>query len=138
MDLPPKPLLLPRGRLRGLLLYFFPYCHPIGPLLLAPPTSNTLTDQIMSAQRLYELDRSSIQFPEQLDGLLRDKEWVEQLKFLPEHELVELAGHLHDVWLISTPTRPTHRPHRFSMFSTPGVHHSESASVYCRKFAVRG
>ena len=99
-----ETLLLPRGRLRGLLLYFFPYCHPIGPLLLAPPTSNTLTDQIMSAQRLYELDRSSIQFPEQLDGLLRDKEWVEQLKFLPEHELVELAGHLHDVWLISIPT----------------------------------
>jgi hypothetical protein len=58
----------------------------------------------MSAQRLYELDRSSTQFPEQLNELLHDKEWVKQLRLLPEGELVELAGHLHDVWLISTPT----------------------------------
>ena len=58
----------------------------------------------MSRQRLYGLDRSSTQFPEQLYELLHDKEWVEQLKLLPEGEIVELAGHLHDVWLISTPT----------------------------------
>ena len=58
----------------------------------------------MSTQRLYELDRSSTQFPEQLNELLHDKEWVEQIKLLPEDALVELTGYLHDVWLISTPT----------------------------------
>ncbi|KAF9641912.1 kinase-like protein, partial [Thelephora ganbajun] len=54
-------------------------------------------DQIMLTQRLYELDRSSTQFPEQLDKLLHDKEWIEDLKLLPEDELVELIGCLNDV-----------------------------------------
>ena len=51
----------------------------------------------MSAQRLYELDRSSTQFPEQLDELLHDEEWERQLQLLPEDELMELTGHLDDV-----------------------------------------
>ncbi|KAF9643100.1 kinase-like protein, partial [Thelephora ganbajun] len=51
----------------------------------------------MLAQRLYELDRSSTQFPEQLDKLLHDKEWIEDLKLLPEDELVELIGCLNNV-----------------------------------------
>lgn len=54
----------------------------------------------MSAQRLYDLDKSSAQFPEQLDGLLHDNEWVGQLKLLPESDLVKLAGCLSDVWFI--------------------------------------
>ena len=56
----------------------------------------------MSAQRLYELDRSSTQFPEQLNELLHDKEWEEQLELLPEGELAELTDYLDGVWLFST------------------------------------
>ena len=66
----------------------------------------------MLLQRLYELDRSSARFPEELDKLLHDREWVEQLQLLPEGELVESMGYLNDVRLISTPNRPTHRPGR--------------------------
>ena len=51
----------------------------------------------MSAQLLYELDTSSTRFPEQLDELLRDKEWIDQLKTLPEGELVGLTGYIDDV-----------------------------------------
>ena len=51
----------------------------------------------MSIQRLNELDASSTLFPEQLDKLLRDKEWIDQLKTLPEGDLVELTGHLNGV-----------------------------------------
>ena len=51
----------------------------------------------MSAQRLHELDSSSTRFPEQLDELLRDKEWIDQLKTLPEGDVVGLTGHLNDV-----------------------------------------
>ena len=58
----------------------------------------------MPAQRLYKLDRSSTHFPEQLNELLHDKEWEEQLGLLPEGELVELASRLDDVCLISIQT----------------------------------
>ena len=58
----------------------------------------------MQAQRLYELNRTSTQFPEQLKELLYDKEWEEQLGLLPEDELVGLTGYLDEVWLILTPT----------------------------------
>ena len=51
----------------------------------------------MSAQRLNELDVSSTLFPEQLDKLLHDKEWIDQLRTLPEGELVELTGYLNGV-----------------------------------------
>ena len=67
---------------------------PHDPLPLAAPALNTLT---MSAQHLNELDASSTQFPEQLDKLLCDKEWIDQLKTLPKGELVELTGHLNGV-----------------------------------------
>jgi len=92
----------------------------------------------MSAQRLYELDRSLAQFPEHLDELFHDREWVEQLKLLPESELVELAGHLHDVWLISLPATSHSSTHRFSMISTAWAYQPESVSIYCGKFAVCG
>jgi len=57
----------------------------------------------MFAQRLYGLDRSSTQFPEELDKLLHEKEWVEQVQLLPEDELVGVISYLDDVRLISTP-----------------------------------
>ena len=55
--------------------------------------------------RLYKLDRSSTQFPEQLNELLQDHEWVEGLKFLPEAQLVDLIGYLDDVRFISMLTK---------------------------------
>jgi len=59
----------------------------------------------MLAQRLYQLDRSSARFPEQLDKLLHDKEWVEQAQLLPKDELVEMIEHINDVRLVSTPNQ---------------------------------
>ena len=56
------------------------------------------------AQRLHELDRSSARFPEQLNELLHDKEWVEHIRLLPEDELIELIGSLDDVSSISRVT----------------------------------
>jgi len=51
----------------------------------------------MSSRHLYELDRSSPQFQDQLFLLLCDKEYVERLKELPEDELMELINCLDDV-----------------------------------------
>ena len=92
----------------------------------------------MSAQRLYELDKTSAQFPKHLDELLHDKEWIEQLESLPVSELVELTGHLHDVGLISSPTMSHSSTHRFSMISMAWAYQPESVSMYCGKFAVHG
>jgi len=54
------------------------------------------------AQRLRQLDRSSAQFPKQLNELLYDKEWIDRLVHLPEGELIETIGNLDDVRFIST------------------------------------
>lgn len=51
----------------------------------------------MLLHRLYALDRSSAQFPDQLYQLLEDKEYVECLQKLPEDELIQLIGYLDDV-----------------------------------------
>ena len=51
----------------------------------------------MASQRLYELDKPSIRFPEQLNELLHDREWVKSLQHLPEDELSEPMGYLNDV-----------------------------------------
>jgi len=56
----------------------------------------------MLAQRLYDLDRRSAQFPEQLNELLRDTRWVEQLQHLPDTELVGLIDYLDGVRSIVT------------------------------------
>lgn len=64
--------------------------------------------QIAPIQRLYELDRSPTLFSEQLDQLLRDKQWVEALKALPEGELKELISYLDKVSTALTPTKSTH------------------------------
>ena len=58
----------------------------------------------MFAQRLFKLDGSSPQFPEQLGELLQYEEWAEHLQPLPEGELVELIDYLDSVSFISTPT----------------------------------
>ena len=49
---------------------------------------------VMSLQFLYELDRS---FPNRLDKLLHDQEYVEELQGLPEQELLQLVDYLNDV-----------------------------------------
>ena len=51
----------------------------------------------MSPRRLYELDRSSDQFPDRLYQLLHDKEYVKCLQQLPNDELAHLVDHLDDV-----------------------------------------
>ena len=59
----------------------------------------------MFAQRLYELDRSSPRYPEQLNELLQEEEWVEQLRSLSEDGLVDLIDYLDSVSFISTPIK---------------------------------
>jgi len=54
----------------------------------------------MFAQRLDQLDRSSALFPEQLDKLLHDQKWVEQVQLLPRDELVEMIEQINDVRLV--------------------------------------
>jgi len=90
----------------------------------------------MLAPRLIQLDRTSTQFPEQLDKLLHDKEWVEGVQVLPEDELMEAIGYLDDVRLISTSNRSYSSPDRFLTASIAWVRHPENVSTYCRKFAV--
>ena len=51
----------------------------------------------MSTHRPYGLDVSSPAFLEQLDILRHDKEWIDQLKTLPEGDFVELIGYLNNV-----------------------------------------
>lgn len=51
----------------------------------------------MSPQRLYNLDRSSTEFSQQLYELLREKEYVDELQKLPEGELVQLVNYLNSV-----------------------------------------
>ena len=92
----------------------------------------------MSVQRLNELDASSTLFPEQLDKLFRDKEWIDQLRTLPEGDLVELTGHLNGVRPTAVPTTSRSLLHRFSMVSIARAHRSGSVSACCRKFAVLG
>lgn len=58
-----------------------------------------------SAQRLYDLVGSSTGFPEQLGGLLNNREWVEQLKLLPEDALEGLIAHLDGVSAFSAPNQ---------------------------------
>ena len=48
----------------------------------------------MSAQRLYDLDRS---FSQELEKLLHDKEYVGELLELPGNELILLVNYLNDV-----------------------------------------
>ena len=58
-------------------------------------------DEEQLTQRLYELDRSSAQFPERLDELLRDERWMGDIQRLSRHKLVELIDYLDNVRLIS-------------------------------------
>ena len=49
---------------------------------------------VMSLQRLYDLDKT---FADELDKLLHDAEYVDELGRLPERELVQLVNHLNNV-----------------------------------------
>ena len=51
----------------------------------------------MSAKHLYELDRSSAQFPNQLDELLRSGQWTKDTEDLLEDEIKRLVGYLDEV-----------------------------------------
>ncbi|KAF9643102.1 kinase-like protein [Thelephora ganbajun] len=48
----------------------------------------------MLGWRLYKLDRSSTRFPQELNELLHDEKWVEQVLDLPGGELVVLVDYL--------------------------------------------
>ena len=59
----------------------------------------------MASRCLYDLNRSSAQFPDQLYQLLHDEEHVERLVKLPEDELAGLLDYLDDVgFLLSLPS----------------------------------
>ncbi|KAF9789158.1 kinase-like domain-containing protein [Thelephora terrestris] len=51
----------------------------------------------MDIQPLYELDKSSPQFPEQLIQLLRNEQWMASLQSSPEGELGKLIGYLDNI-----------------------------------------
>ena len=61
-------------------------------------------DEERLTQRLYELDRSSAQFPERLDELLQDEGWMEGLRRLSQHKSVELIDYLDNVRFLPMPT----------------------------------
>ena len=68
---------------------------PCAPPARTPGSEHSLAiPQIMSLQRLYNLDRT---FSDQLNELLHDKAYIDGLWELPDHELVQLADHLNDV-----------------------------------------
>ena len=48
----------------------------------------------MSLQRLHQLDRS---FPDKLDELLHDMEYIGELLRLPEDALIQIVNYLSDV-----------------------------------------
>lgn len=54
--------------------------------------------------RLHELDRSSTGFPQQLDKLLQDEQWVESVGFIPGDEISKLIDCLDSVRSVLTPT----------------------------------
>lgn len=51
----------------------------------------------MALQDLYGLDRSLVQFPDQLNQFFHDGNHVECIQALPESELAELLDYLNDV-----------------------------------------
>jgi hypothetical protein len=56
----------------------------------------------MSLQRLYDLEGS---FPDGLDELLHDNEYVDELRELPDRELSQLVDHLSEVYSLFPPRR---------------------------------
>ena len=108
-----------------------PTPQPIGPPSL-------WAEAIISKQHLCELNASSTLFPEQLDKLLHDDKWIDQLKTLPEGDLVGLAGHLSNVWLTIVPTTPRSLAHRFSIVPIARVCHPGGVFACCGKLADPG
>ena len=51
----------------------------------------------MELQHLYDLDRSSVQFPDQLDQFLHEEGHVESIQNLPDGELSEFLDYLNSV-----------------------------------------
>ena len=50
-----------------------------------------------STSHLYELDRSSAQFPNQLDELLHSEQWTEDIEVLSKDEIKQSVGYLDEV-----------------------------------------
>jgi len=91
------------------------------------------------ASRLYELDRSSAQFPDQLDQLLHDKEHMECFQNLPEDELAELVNYLNDVrFTLRSRNVADCCPQSSSTSSIVLVSRSGSASRCCKRCAAFG
>jgi hypothetical protein len=88
LPFPPRGLLVPlatNSRLQRV-----PFC-------LSAPQARASASLTMSLRRLYDLDKS---FPDRLDQILHDQEYVDELRGLPDHELSELVDHLNDVCLL--------------------------------------
>ena len=79
-----------------------------------------------------------LQFPEPFDELLRDEEWIDKLKMLPEGDVVGLIDHLNNVRLTAALTTPRSLPHRFLMASIARTRSSASVSTCCKKLAAPG
>lgn len=54
----------------------------------------------MALRLLYGLDKSSAQFPDQLDQFFHDEKHMECIQILPESELEELLDYMDDVKLL--------------------------------------
>jgi len=68
-----------------------------------------------AAQRLYDLDRSSTKFPRQLNTLLHEAYYVDDLQKLPKGELIQLINHLNSV------RYPQHKPNLAYCLSLPQI-----------------
>ena len=91
----------------------------------------------MWLQRLYELDRSSARFPEQLGELLEDRDWGWQLEHLTEREQMSLVNYLDKVRFIRYQPDATHCPGRFLMVSNTTARPLESVSAHYEGFVIR-
>ena len=78
----------------------------------------------MTSRRLYDLDWSSVRFPDQLYQILRDEEHVEHLMNLPEDGLAGVINYLND--------------DRSLVSSIAGVNHLGSASRCYRRYVAVG
>ena len=113
--------------------------RPLPPSSPPHPGSELLIEilRAMSPQRLYDLNRSSTQFSYQLDKLLHEKGYVDELQKLPEGELVRLVNYLNIVRYPQCKPDPTHRSHRSWTVSIAPVTRLESAFTCYRRYVTR-
>ena len=90
----------------------------------------------MSRQRLYELDRFSTRFPEQLGELLDGRDWDKQLKHLTKREQMSLVDYLDKVRFIRYQLDATHCPGRFLTISNTTARPLRSVSAHYKGFVI--